>query len=92
MKDKEITNVILVENPSLNQEIWSSTSRQYTKDKEITNVSLALLVKKNYYEIFTLNAKKVPMKTGTQNRSANSDGSLLHVGLLAPSSVLFFNF
>ena len=35
MKDKEITNVILVENHSLNQELWKSTSREFTKTKEI---------------------------------------------------------
>ena len=40
-----------------------------------------LLVKNNYYEISTLNAKKGPMKTTAQNRSAlgsaNSDGSII---------------
>ena len=40
MKDKEIRNVILVENPSLYQEILRIISRQYMKDKEITNVIL----------------------------------------------------
>ena len=36
MKDKDITNVIHVENPSLNQELWKDTS-----------VSNAMLFKKN---------------------------------------------
>ena len=40
MKDKGITNVIIVENPPLNQEIWRNISRQFMKDKEITNVIL----------------------------------------------------
>ena len=40
MKDKEITNVILVENPSLNQDILRHISRHFMKDKEITNVIL----------------------------------------------------
>ena len=37
MKDKEITNVILVENHVLDH-VSTHTSRQYIKDKEITNV------------------------------------------------------
>ena len=36
-----------------------------------------LLVKNNYYESSTLTAKKGPMKTAAQNRSANSDGSVI---------------
>ena len=40
MKDKEISNVILVENPSPKQEIWRPTSRQSMKTKAITNVIL----------------------------------------------------
>ena len=39
--------------------------------------AMSLLVKNNYYEISTLNAKKGPMKTTAQNRSANSDGSVI---------------
>ena len=38
MKDKGITNVIPVENPSLNQEISRVTSRQFMKEIGITNV------------------------------------------------------
>ena len=37
----------------------------------------ALLVKNNYYESSTLTAKKGPMKTAAQNRSVNSDESVL---------------
>ena len=40
----------------------------------------SLLVKNNYYESSTLNAKKGPMKTAAQNRSANSDGSVIARG------------
>ena len=40
MKDKEITNVILVENPSPNQQVLRDTSRHSMKEKEITNVIL----------------------------------------------------
>ena len=36
-------------------------------------INTSLLVKINYYEIFTLNAKKVPMKTTAQKHSAKSD-------------------
>ena len=39
MKDKEITNVILMEKPSLNQELWRETSRNSTKEKDITSVN-----------------------------------------------------
>ena len=39
-----------------------------------------LLVKNNYYESSTLTAKKGPMKTAAQNRSANSDGSVIARG------------
>ena len=38
MKAKEITNVDLVENTSLNQELWKNTPRQAMKAREITNV------------------------------------------------------
>ena len=41
---------------------------------------MSLLVKNNYYEISMLNAKKGPMKTTAQNRSANSDGSVIARG------------
>ena len=40
----------------------------------------ALLVKNNYYESSMLTAKKGPMKTAAQNRSANSDGSVIARG------------
>ena len=40
MKDKDITNVILAENVSLNQIILKDTSKHSMKDKEITNVIL----------------------------------------------------
>ena len=40
----------------------------------------ALLLKNNYYESSTLNAKKGPMKTAAQNRSANSDWSVIARG------------
>ena len=40
MKDRKNSNVMLVENPSLNQEILKNTSRHCMKDKEITNVIL----------------------------------------------------
>ena len=40
MKGKEITNVIPVENPSLNQDILRHISRHFMKDKVITNVIL----------------------------------------------------
>ena len=43
-------------------------------------IASTLLVKNNYYEISTLNAKKGPMKTTAQNRSANSDGSVIARG------------
>ena len=36
--------------------------------------------KNNYYEIFMLTTKKVPMKTAEQKHSANSDGSVLSLG------------
>ena len=39
-----------------------------------------LIVKNNYYESSTLNAKKGPMKTAAQNRSANSDGNVIARG------------
>ena len=42
--------------------------------------STTLLVKNNYYESSTLTAKKGPMKTAAQNRSANSDGSVIARG------------
>ena len=35
---KKIKNVILVENPTLNQKVWNTTYRHFMKDKEITNV------------------------------------------------------
>ena len=35
---------------------------------------------KKYYESSMLNAKKGPMKTAAQNRSANSDGSVIARG------------
>ena len=38
MKDKEITNVILVEEPSPKQDNLRHTSRKSMKDKEITYV------------------------------------------------------
>ena len=37
-----------------------------------------LLVKNNYYESSTLTAKNGPMKTAAQNRSVNSDESVLY--------------
>ena len=40
----------------------------------------SLLVKNNYNESSTLTAKKGPMKTAAQNRSANSDGSVIAHG------------
>ena len=43
----------------------------------ISAVYYSLLVKNNYYESSTLPAKKGPMKTAAQNRSANSDGSVI---------------
>ena len=49
----------------------------YLKVEFKANVALPLLVKNNYYESSTLNAKKGPMKTAAQNRSANSDRSVI---------------
>ena len=43
-------------------------------------LNTTLLVKNNYYESSTLTAKKGPMKTAAQNRSANSDGSVIARG------------
>ena len=40
MNHKEITTVILVENPSLCQDLWGNTLRQSMKNKKITNVVL----------------------------------------------------
>ena len=45
--------------------------------KAISQAVKTLLVKNNYYESSTLTAKKGPMKTAAQNRSANTDGSVL---------------
>ena len=39
MKDKEITNVIIVGNPSLHQDILRNTSRQFMTANKIINVS-----------------------------------------------------
>ena len=46
--------------------------------------AMSLLVKNNYYEISMLNSKKGSMKTTEQNRSANSDGSVIARGPTFP--------
>ena len=49
------------------------------KKRQNGTLDFALLVKNNYYESSTLTAKKGPMKTTAQNRSVNSDESVLRV-------------
>ena len=74
MKDREITNGILVENISLNQVNWRwrDTLRQFMKDKEITNVI------DSYEKSFTtsgyLKRHIKALHEGQRNSKCNSSG------------------
>ena len=62
MKDKEITNVILVENPLLIQEFWRDTSRHFMKDKNevlVKNLSHKLDIWRHILTQFIINKKQL---------------------------------